>query len=139
MYMLLLICDDFAFFFFKPKTAYDMRISDWSSDVCSSDLIPQLSRPEPRKGFIANASGERQKGAACPAGRAELANTKDQSPVQIGVSGSAVRSAELQNSDTASHCDCERWNLPAEHAEMYRTQPTVTLEVVLNCERRAQD
>src|SRR3546814_5956727 len=26
------------FFFFKQKTAYDMRISDWSSDVCSSDL-----------------------------------------------------------------------------------------------------
>src|SRR3546814_1312829 len=28
-------------FFFKQKTAYEMRISDWSSDVCSSDL-PQL-------------------------------------------------------------------------------------------------
>src|SRR3546814_2176859 len=28
-----------CFFFFKQKTAYDMRISDWSSDVCSSDLI----------------------------------------------------------------------------------------------------
>src|SRR3546814_14616444 len=27
-------------FFFKRKTAYEMRISDWSSDVCSSDLIP---------------------------------------------------------------------------------------------------
>src|SRR3546814_12472414 len=27
------------FFFFKQKTAYDVRISDWSSDVCSSDLI----------------------------------------------------------------------------------------------------
>src|SRR3546814_16761048 len=27
------------FFFFKKKTAYEMRISDWSSDVCSSDLI----------------------------------------------------------------------------------------------------
>src|SRR3546814_1970536 len=27
------------FFFFRQKTAYDMRISDWSSDVCSSDLI----------------------------------------------------------------------------------------------------
>src|SRR3546814_4342700 len=27
-----------VFFFFKQKTAYDMRISDWSSDVCSSDL-----------------------------------------------------------------------------------------------------
>src|SRR3546814_1986968 len=32
-------CDDFCFFFFfKQKTAYEMRISDWSSDVCSSDL-----------------------------------------------------------------------------------------------------
>src|SRR3546814_13172566 len=29
------------FFFFKQKTAYEMRISDWSSDVCSSDLIRQ--------------------------------------------------------------------------------------------------
>src|SRR3546814_14635327 len=29
----------FVFFFFKQKTAYEMRISDWSSDVCSSDLI----------------------------------------------------------------------------------------------------
>src|SRR3546814_7123783 len=34
------ICVRFScyFFFFKQKTAYDMRISDWSSDVCSSDL-----------------------------------------------------------------------------------------------------
>src|SRR3546814_9453443 len=29
----------FVFFCFKQKTAYDMRISDWSSDVCSSDLL----------------------------------------------------------------------------------------------------
>src|SRR3546814_1582525 len=29
----------FFFFFFKQKTAYEMRISDWGSDVCSSDLI----------------------------------------------------------------------------------------------------
>src|SRR3546814_6199031 len=29
----------FYFFFFKQKTAYEMRIGDWSSDVCSSDLI----------------------------------------------------------------------------------------------------
>src|SRR3546814_3272007 len=28
----------FVLFFFKQKTAYEMRISDWSSDVCSSDL-----------------------------------------------------------------------------------------------------
>src|SRR3546814_7596142 len=31
-------CFLFFFFFFKQKTAYEMRISDWSSDVCSSDL-----------------------------------------------------------------------------------------------------
>src|SRR3546814_6628723 len=31
----------FLFFFFKQKTAYEMRISDWSSDVCSSDLKGQ--------------------------------------------------------------------------------------------------
>src|SRR3546814_3682065 len=35
---LLVVC---FFFFFKQKTAYEMRISDWSSDVCSSDL-PRL-------------------------------------------------------------------------------------------------
>src|SRR3546814_4120744 len=34
-----LICMSWwTFFFFKQKTAYEMRISDWSSDVCSSDL-----------------------------------------------------------------------------------------------------
>src|SRR3546814_8133393 len=32
------------FFFFKQKTAYEMRISDWSSDVCSSDLHEALLR-----------------------------------------------------------------------------------------------
>src|SRR3546814_12401181 len=34
----------FSFFFFKQKTAYEMRISDWSSDVCSSDLFAVLVR-----------------------------------------------------------------------------------------------
>src|SRR3546814_607824 len=33
------------FFFFKQKTAYEMRISDWSSDVCSSDLIEHVMDP----------------------------------------------------------------------------------------------
>src|SRR3546814_3099604 len=38
------------FFFFKQKTAYEMRISDWSSDVCSSDLLslhPARQRGKP--------------------------------------------------------------------------------------------
>src|SRR3546814_7121318 len=38
--LLACLCDYLfvMFFFFKQKTAYEMRISDWSSDVCSSDL-----------------------------------------------------------------------------------------------------
>src|SRR3546814_5523081 len=32
----------FVFFFFKQKTAYELRISDWSSDVCSSDLYVEF-------------------------------------------------------------------------------------------------
>src|SRR3546814_7825517 len=44
-------------FFFKQKTAYDMRISDWSSDVCSSDLGPacfgRQARPVTRNGKAA--------------------------------------------------------------------------------------
>src|SRR3546814_7955502 len=35
----------FVFFFFKQKTAYEMRISDWSSDVCSSDLLLDQFQP----------------------------------------------------------------------------------------------
>src|SRR3546814_4292552 len=33
-----ILCSIHIVFFFKQKTAYEMRISDWSSDVCSSDL-----------------------------------------------------------------------------------------------------
>src|SRR3546814_7776947 len=35
------------FFFFKQKTAYEMRISDWSSDVCSSDLGSRMGAGVP--------------------------------------------------------------------------------------------
>src|SRR3546814_4712101 len=46
----------FFFFFFKQKTAYEMRISDWSSDVCSSDL---RSRPFLSSDCICAALGSR--------------------------------------------------------------------------------
>src|SRR3546814_2155682 len=45
------------FFLFKQKTAYDMRISDWSSDVCSSDLFGTLSSPTWPKSVIRQESG----------------------------------------------------------------------------------
>src|SRR3546814_6719155 len=47
--MLVVICSLF-FCFFKQKTAYEMRISDWSSDVCSSDLeVPVRENGAARK------------------------------------------------------------------------------------------
>src|SRR3546814_1556741 len=43
VFYFMFICLSF-FFFFKQKTAYEMRISDWSSDVCSSDLYSATRR-----------------------------------------------------------------------------------------------
>src|SRR3546814_4950266 len=48
------------FFFFKQKTAYEMRISDWSSDVCSSDLVtpgPWRQMPAVMAGSAVRAGG----------------------------------------------------------------------------------
>src|SRR3546814_1839127 len=60
-----------CFFFFKQKTAYEMRISDWSSDVCSSDL-PRHLRPRPRQAVAVGERGEsaQDRRAVDPARRA---------------------------------------------------------------------
>src|SRR3546814_9977287 len=50
-----------VFFFFKQKTAYEMRISDWSSDVCSSDLARRHG-----------GSGLSERRRSCPCGGREL-------------------------------------------------------------------
>src|SRR3546814_1228762 len=49
-FFLLLLC--IVIFFFKQKTAYEMRISDWSSDVCSSDLHRRFKRKLWRKPLL---------------------------------------------------------------------------------------
>src|SRR3546814_4792826 len=56
----------FIFFFFKQKTAYEMRISDWSSDVCSSDLSADagLTIGEFRRIVQTVQKGEREAGRA---------------------------------------------------------------------------
>src|SRR3546814_10586138 len=41
-------------FFFKEKTAYEMRISDWSSDVCSSDLTYKSEEAQAKRRFVAD-------------------------------------------------------------------------------------
>src|SRR3546814_11813041 len=59
----------FCFFFFKQKTAYEMRISDWSSDVCSSDLV-HGGRGE-RGGVVAAAAARRTADDPLPGRTAE--------------------------------------------------------------------
>src|SRR3546814_16147424 len=54
--MVLLIVWCFYLFLFKQKTAYEMRISDWSSDVCSSDLSPISNAWVPACGPLAKSS-----------------------------------------------------------------------------------
>src|SRR3546814_19927653 len=62
-FALFLLCFFCFVFFFKQKTAYEMRISDWSSDVCSSDLVVNLTITLPRhRGFLQWSVGGRVNG-----------------------------------------------------------------------------
>src|SRR3546814_3375803 len=62
------------FFFFKQKTAYEMRMSDWSSDVCSSDLLVRCTggKRGPAAAAVAPQEGDRgyagEQGAGCGVG-----------------------------------------------------------------------
>src|SRR3546814_17063007 len=55
MYFFLMFC-----FFFKQKTAYEMRISDWSSDVCSSDLSISARTVAPEASGLTSWGGEEE-------------------------------------------------------------------------------
>src|SRR3546814_16321272 len=73
----------FCFFFFKQKTAYEMRISDWSSDVCSSDLLwARRRRGTGVGGPYADASGDARMGRA--GARRKLARRKPRGRVDGG-------------------------------------------------------
>src|SRR3546814_14909027 len=68
----------FVFFFFKQKTAYEMRISDWSSDVCSSDVLYVPAGRAAIAGMsrgVSNLLGYAQAGTefiCCPLARPEI-------------------------------------------------------------------
>src|SRR3546814_10857697 len=65
------ILDVLVFFFFKQKTAYDVLISDWSSDVCSSDLRQGIEQePTVHMGPSATAMERRAEQVAAREGRA---------------------------------------------------------------------
>src|SRR3546814_5905099 len=56
----------FVFFFFKQKTAYELRISDWSSDVCSSDLVDRTWNADPCDQCRAYSGGSAATSCCCP-------------------------------------------------------------------------
>src|SRR3546814_5824412 len=90
-----IVCCSFAtmfvlvFFFFKQKTAYELRISDWSSDVCSSDLFlgDRLQRRE----------GDRQPGFA-----AQIAHPLQLVPLALQVARHFEHRSEEHTSELRS-------------------------------------
>src|SRR3546814_3977319 len=83
-------------FFFKQKTAYEMRISDWSSDVCSSDLVPSGARHPGLARPRAEADDDRREAAA-----AQHHQTWEHLPAHAADPRSACGTAEpLQTGDT---------------------------------------
>src|SRR3546814_6584587 len=80
------------FFFFKQKTAYEMRISDWSSDVCSSDLH---NPDRPWRIETGNQIGERR-----AAGRPLLDQARD--GVRIPIEDDADMAAPHETTDDVS-------------------------------------
>src|SRR3546814_5293873 len=79
----------FLFFFFKQKTAYEMRISDWSSDVCSSDLAVGL-RGAPGVEFL------RQFG---------VMSREQRGGEQAGIGRACLADREGRDGDAAGHLD----------------------------------
>src|SRR3546814_15972390 len=79
--MCVIFCFFYSFFFFKHKTAYEMRISDWSSDVCSSDLMVRFRRfavaPALSTSLVAAAPALAKAKAAAPASTADLNKAVD--------------------------------------------------------------
>src|SRR3546814_9190634 len=98
-----------SFFFFKQKTAYEVRISDWSSDVCSSDLTPERAAIEVCLQAVRDDMLESRWDILCPRCRgAQLSATSlDRLPTRahcescnIGYDRDFAHNVELSKSDT---------------------------------------
>src|SRR3546814_13786942 len=101
----------FLFFFFKQKTAYEMRISDWSSDVCSSDLsIRPRSDAQGRGGGGGRQRGTSHRSAASSS--SVRASTQRRPPSASSSSfqnGALVLSQSIRNAQASSAA--ARWLL----------------------------
>src|SRR3546814_12616577 len=85
----------FMFFFFKQKTAYEMRISDWSSDVCSSDLRLRLIQP----GYSGTALKRALAGSQTPGYNADMSST-----IWMLLAAAGVMAASCAATDRRASC-----------------------------------
>src|SRR3546814_2621083 len=121
--ILFVLCGFYSFFFFfKQKTAYEMRISDWSSDVCSSDLDfgvnVSLGRRNPDFGNVVSVMGS----VTLPifAGRRQeprIAAAEAQAAAALAERADALRELEAQfEADLAAWRSAARqWQRSEEH------------------------
>src|SRR3546814_2399429 len=88
-------------FFFKQKTAYEMRISDWSSDVCSSDLVPKRAWVRWKRSALGQNDGGSQ---ILPSASTAAAHRRQASPAAVGTALRLIKKAAegLQPAATAS-------------------------------------
>src|SRR3546814_14701136 len=98
------------YFFFKQKTAYEMRISDWSSDVCSSDL--RAAQPDDR--FLAHMRRGDILDLARPQDRNHHVELGEQAFVGLGFSRpDLVADAPHVGGDRCGRLGCGHSRLPA--------------------------
>src|SRR3546814_8691348 len=123
-------------FFFKQKTAYEMRISDWSSDVCSSDLSKfaasqaclACSNSAARLSGVSSAelpagssgrSPSRIRGSPCGTAESLIASRKKTVPTMVSV----VRESIVVDAPSASITAGESsWNPPTSRSEEHTSE-----------------
>src|SRR3546814_10612881 len=97
-------------FFFKQKTAYEMRISDWSSDVCSSDLEQNFNRPIGYDDVVSFARGARIETKQYELDRALPGSIRDATTSYVGSYPPLGRSEERRvGKECVSTCR-SRWS-----------------------------
>src|SRR3546814_20191511 len=100
-----------------PKTAYEMRISDWSSDVCSSDLIRSVITSAPAERFhMVNMKGAGRGAAVCACA--------------FGKNGLSILLAYIPAFDRRSrpiHCESEHFRLSGNGVDLFPPIQPITM------------
>src|SRR3546814_10673378 len=85
---------DVYIFFLKQKTAYEMRISDWSSDVCSSDLHLFAASGEGVSNMVSRSPGKQSACLVTETGRSEERRVGTEVSVRVDLGGRRIIKTE---------------------------------------------